>query len=113
MWFGQRLTMSCKLVESLNTATVLKYIPGGGGEFVLNLIGQKLARLTYSFLHTSEYVQVANLEADSVRGPKEIWKLQFPGYSVVLGIVGRAWIGIYDDVRPGTGVDGPEVEVSR
>lgn len=80
---------------------------------VLNLIGQKLARLTYNFLHTSEYVQVADLEADSVRGPKEIWKFQFPGYSVVLGMVGRrAGIGMYDDVSPGGGLDGPEVEVS-
>lgn len=56
---------------------------------------------------------MADLEADSVRGPNDIWKLQFPGYSVVLGIVGRrAWIGMYDDVRPGGGVDGPEVEAS-
>ena len=77
----------------------------------MNLIGQKLVRLTYSFLHTSEYVHVADLEADSVRGPKYIWKFQFPGYSVVLRMVGRrAWIGRYDDVRPGEGVDGPEVE---
>ena len=48
-----------------------------------------------------------------MRGPKEIWKLQFPGYSVVLGMVGRrAWIGKNGDVRPGGGVDGPEVEAS-
>ena len=79
----------------------------------MNLIGQKLARLTYSFLHTSEYVHVADLEADSVRGPKDTWKFQFPGYSVVLGMVGRsAWIGRYDNVRPGGGVDSPEVETS-
>lgn len=58
------------------------------------MIGQKLASLTYSFLHTSEYVQVTDLEADSVRGPNDIWKLQLPGNSVVLGIGGKpAWIG--------------------
>ena len=56
---------------------------------------------------------MADLEADSVIGPKDIWKLQLPGYSVVLGMVGRrAWRGMYDDVSPGGGVDGPEVEAS-
>ena len=31
---------------------------------------------------------MADFEADSVKGPKEIWNLISPGYSVVLGIVG-------------------------
>ena len=68
-------------------------------------MGQKLARLTYSFLHVSEYVQVADLEADSVGGPKEISKPNSPGYSVVLGIVGK-WEGY------GTGEEASGVEAS-
>lgn len=52
-------------------------------------MGQKLARFTYSFLQLSEYVHVADLDADSVAGPKEMEKAISPGYSVVLGIVGR------------------------
>ena len=31
---------------------------------------------------------MADFEADSVKGPKEIWNPISPGYSVVLGIVG-------------------------
>ena len=31
---------------------------------------------------------MADFEADSVRGPKEIWNPISPGYSDVLGIVG-------------------------
>ena len=57
---------------------------------------------------------MADLDADSVSGPKEIWKLQFPGYSVVLGIVGKwACIGMYDGAMTGGGVvDVPGVEAS-
>lgn len=32
---------------------------------------------------------MADFDADSVRGPNEIWKPQSPGYSDVLGIVGN------------------------
>lgn len=32
---------------------------------------------------------MADLEADSVRGPKDNWKFNSPGYSVVLGICGK------------------------
>lgn len=32
---------------------------------------------------------MADLEADSIKGPKEISNPQSPGYSVVLGIVGN------------------------
>ena len=31
---------------------------------------------------------MADFDADSVKGPKEIWNPISPGYSVVLGIVG-------------------------
>ena len=58
---------------------------------------------------------MADLDADSVSGPKDIWKFQFPGYSVVLGIVGKcAWSGgMYDDVMTGEGVvDVPGVDTS-
>ena len=89
MWFGHLFTTSCRFVDPLNTATALKTVPDGGCIRVLNLIGQKLARLTYNFLQTSEYVQVADLDADSVKGPNESSNPQSPGYSVVLGMVGK------------------------
>ena len=31
---------------------------------------------------------MADFDADSVKGPKEIWNPISPGYSVILGIVG-------------------------
>ena len=89
MWLGHLFTISYGLLDPLKTATALKYVPGGGGVLVLNLIGQKLARFTYSFLHTSEYVQVADLDNDSVGGSKDIWKFQSPGYSDELSIMGE------------------------
>ena len=56
---------------------------------------------------------MADFDADSVSGPKEIWKAQSPGYSVVLGIVGKKAGSKYDGVMPGEGVvDGPGVEAS-
>ena len=52
---------------------------------------------------------MADFDADSVKGPKEIWNAISPGYSVVLGIVGsrettRNIFGGY--------MDGPGVEAS-
>ena len=54
IWFGHLFTTSWRFVDPLKTATALRTVPCGGGIFVLNLMGQKLARFTYSFLHTSE-----------------------------------------------------------
>ena len=52
---------------------------------------------------------MADFEADSVKGPKEIWNPISPGYSVVLGIVGSR------ETTPnmfGGDMDGPGVEAS-
>ena len=54
IWLGHLFTTSWRFVDPLKTATALRTMAWGGGMVVLNLIGQKLARLTYSFLHTSE-----------------------------------------------------------
>ena len=52
---------------------------------------------------------MADFEADSVKGPKEIWNPISPGYSIVLGIVGSL------ETTPnmfGGDMDGPEVKAS-
>ena len=52
---------------------------------------------------------MADFDADSVKGPKEIWNAISPGYSVVLGIVGSR------ETTPnmfGGYVDGPGVKAS-
>ena len=52
---------------------------------------------------------MADFEADSVKGPKEISNVISPGYSVVLGIVGSR------ETTPnmfGGYMDGPGVEAS-
>ena len=47
---------------------------------------------------------MADFDADSVKGPKEIWNAISPGYSDVLGIVGSR------ETTPN--MDGPGVETS-
>ena len=47
---------------------------------------------------------MADFDADSVKGPKEIWNPISPGYSGVLGIVGSR------ETTPN--MDGPGVETS-
>ena len=52
---------------------------------------------------------MADFEADSVKGPKEIWNPISPGYSVVQGIVGSR------ETTPnmfGEDIDGSGVEAS-
>ena len=52
---------------------------------------------------------MADFEAGSVKGPKEIWNPISPGYSIVLGIVGSR------ETTPnmfGGDMDGPEVKAS-
>ena len=52
---------------------------------------------------------MGDFEADSVKGPKEIWNPISPGYSVVLGIVGSR------ETTPnmfGGDMDGPGVKAS-
>ena len=52
---------------------------------------------------------MADSEADSVKGPKEIWNPISPGYSVVLGIVGS---GETTPNLSGKGMKGPWVKAS-